>query len=127
MTIHGRLFSTLVALVVVAPTLGAQAMQVTEATPGLLKKAKITADSAIALAKAKLPRATISSAEIEEEDGKLIYSFDLKTAGKKGIDEVNVDAMTGKVGKVEHESPADEAKEEKAEKAKAPKPPAKKP
>lgn len=100
------------ALAVGAPVLAAQNVKVTENKPGLLKKAKVTADAAIAVAKARLPNATISAAEIEEENGKLIYSFDMKTAGKSGIDEVNVDALTGKVvGKVQHESPAAEKKE----------------
>ncbi|MCX5763544.1 MAG: PepSY domain-containing protein [Gemmatimonadetes bacterium] len=101
------------------PATADQAVKVKEDKPGLLKKAKITAEAAIATAQAKFPKAKISEAEIEDEDGKLIYSFALKTEGKSGIDEVNVDAMTGKVLKTEHESPEDEAKEAKADKAKA--------
>jgi hypothetical protein len=102
-----------------APVLAAQSVKVAESKPGLLKQAKITADSAIAVAKATLPKATISSAEIEQENGKLIYSFDMKTAGKSGIDEVNVNALTGKlVGKPQHESAADEKKEADADAAK---------
>jgi uncharacterized membrane protein YkoI len=98
----------LVAIAASASTLAAQGVKVSEGAPGLLKKAKITPDSAISIAKATLPKATIGSAEIEQENGKLIYSFDMKTAGKSGIDEVNVDAMTGKlVGKVQHEKGGD--------------------
>lgn len=97
----------------VGSTLAAQDAKVKEEKPGLFKKAKITAEVATASAKAAVPKGTIESAEIEEEDGKLIYTFDMKTAGKKGIDEVHVDAMTGKVT-VEHETP----KQEKAEEAK---------
>ena len=119
MTKHTRVWMTLFALAAGAPVLMAQGVKVEENKPGLLKKAKITADSAIVIAKARLPKATINAAEIEEENGKLIYSFDFKTAGKSGIDEVNVDALTGKlVGKVQHESPKDEAKEAKADSAK---------
>ena len=126
-----RIALAVAALFVVAPALMAQSEKIKETKPGLLKKAKISADSAIAVAKSKLPKATLDAGEIEEEGGKLIYSFDFKTAGKTGIDEVNIDAMTGKlVGKINHESPADEAKEAKAEKdkaAKAANPPARKP
>ena len=50
--------------------------------------------------------------------GKLIYSFDIKVAGKSGIEEVAVDAMTGKVLAVKHESPKQEAKEKAADAAK---------
>lgn len=111
----------LCALAGVASVSAAQGVKVTETKPGLLKRAKITSDSAVAVAKAKLPKATVNSAEIEEEDGRLIFSFDMKTAGKSGIDEVNVDALTGKiVGKVQHESAADEKKEAADEAAKKP-------
>jgi len=94
----------LAALIGSAGALTAQGVKVKEEKPGLLKKAKVTAEAAIATAQAILPAAKLSAAEIEEEDGKLIYSFEFRTAGKSGIDEVNVDAITGKqVGKVEHE------------------------
>ena len=94
----------------------------------LVKQAKITEAQAAAIALKSIPGSTIDKMELEKEDGKFIYSYDLKTAGKSGIDEVHVDAMTGAVvGKV-HETPADEkaeAAKEKAEQAK--KPAAKKP
>jgi len=48
---------------------------------------------------------------IEEEDGKLVFSFDIKTAGKTGIDEVTVDAIGGRLLAVQNETPKDEAKE----------------
>jgi uncharacterized membrane protein YkoI len=116
-----RFAATLAVLAATASVGAAQGVKVTETKPGLLKRAKITSDSAVAVARARLPKATIHSAEIEEEDGKLIFSFDMKTAGKSGIDEVNVDALTGKlVGKVQHESAADEKKEADDEAAKKP-------
>ncbi|MDQ6612096.1 MAG: PepSY domain-containing protein [Gemmatimonadota bacterium] len=107
-------FASAIAL---AAPLHAQAPKVTEAKPGLLKQATITADAATASALAKVPNGKIKAAEIEEEKGKLIYSFDITVAGKKGIEEVAVDAKTGVVLSVEHESPAAEAKEAKKDKA----------
>jgi uncharacterized membrane protein YkoI len=96
---------------------------VKEEKPGLLAKAKIAADVAIASAQAKVPKGALAAAEIEQEGGKLIYSFDFKTPGKSGIDEVNIDAMTGKVLRVEHETPKAEAKERAADaKSKSKKP-----
>jgi hypothetical protein len=56
--------------------------------------------------------------ELEKEDGKLLYSYDIKVAGKTGVEEVHVDAMTGALLSNEHESPADE-KAEKAKEAKS--------
>jgi uncharacterized iron-regulated membrane protein len=113
-----KLSMVVLALFAAAP-LFAQDVKVKEEKPGLLAKAKITVAAATATAQAKVPKGKISSIEIEEEDGKLIYSFDFKTDGKSGVDEVAVDAMTGKAGKVEHESPAAEKKEAAEDKAKA--------
>jgi hypothetical protein len=128
MTRTNTVFFALVAFAAAVPALAAQGVKVEESKPGLLKKAKVTSEAAIATAQAKLPNAKLKAAEIEEENGKLIYSFDFETAGKTGIDEVNIDAVTGKlVGKVEHESPASEKKEAAADSAKAAKAKAKKP
>ena len=93
----------------------AQGVPMKEQKPGLLRRAKVSADVATAAARTKVPKGKITSAEIEEENGKLIYSFDIKTAGKIGIDEVNVDATSGAVS-VQHETPRDEAKERAADK-----------
>ncbi len=84
--------------------------------PALAKRAKVTEADAAAAARKLLPNATIAALELEREGGHLIYSFDMKTAGKDGIDEVNIDALTGKqVGKIGHESSADEGKDTAAE------------
>ena len=90
-------------------------VKVTEAKPGLLARAKITPQAATATALANVANGKLDSAEIEEEDGKLIYSFDIKVPGKTGIEEVNVDAMSGKVVGVEHETPEQIARERKAD------------
>jgi len=80
--------------------------------PALLKRAKVKEADAVAMARKLMPAATIGALELENEGGKLIYSFDMKTAGKDGIDEVNIDAITGKqVGSIQHESSASEQKE----------------
>ena len=52
--------------------------------------------------------AMITKGGLEVEDGCLQYSFDVKTPGKSGIDEVIVDAGTGTVLKVDHESKVSE-------------------
>ncbi len=88
-----------------------------EEKPGLAARAHISADSATRIAQAAVRDGRVAAREIEEEDGRLIYSFDMKVAGKSGIEEVNVDAMTGATVGVEHESPATEAKESRADSA----------
>jgi uncharacterized membrane protein YkoI len=75
----------------------------------------MTMPQARALASKTVPGATIQAGEIERENGKLIYSFDMKTKGKTGIDEVNIDAMTGTVIGNQHETPKDERAEAKAD------------
>lgn len=100
---------------------GAQSMKPmpkSDVPAALAREAKISLDSARVIAKAQLPKASVASEELERENGKLIYSFDMKTAGKSGIDEVNVNAMNGAlVGKIGHESAKSEAKEAATEKA----------
>jgi len=76
---------------------------VKEDEAGLLAKATVSTETAIQAALAAVPGGEITAAEIENEDGKFIYSFDIRVEGKPGIDEVWVDAMTGIVISVEHE------------------------
>jgi hypothetical protein len=79
----------------------------------LSKEAKITMEQAQKTALAKEP-GKIKSKELEREKGRLIYSFDIKTAD--GIHEVNIDAMTGEVVEDTVESATAEAKEKAADK-----------
>lgn len=77
----------------------------------LERQAKVTKNQAQAIALAKVPNGTVKECEIEKEHGKLIWSFDITTPGTEGVTEVNVDALTGDVVGVGHESAVDEAKE----------------
>lgn len=88
-----------------------------EDTPGLLARARVRPDSARAVARRAVPGGVIRSAELENEDRKLIYSFDMAVAGRSGIEEIHVDAMTGRVIKREHEDAEDEAAEAREEHA----------
>jgi len=110
-------FAIVGALAVAAATAGAQHPTYNRDVPArLAKRAKVEESTAAAMAQRLVPAAHIQALELENEGGKLIYSFDMKTAGKDGIDEVNVDAITGKqVGKIGHESSASEAGEAAAE------------
>ena len=87
--------------------------------PTLAAQAKITLDSARIIALKKVPHGSVASEELERENGHLIYSFDVKVPGKSGIQEVNVNALTGKVLGVHHEGPATERKEARADSAAA--------
>src|SRR5258708_39965872 len=74
-------------------------------------KAKIPRADAEKTALAKVPHGTIKEGELEEEKGKLIWSFDIATPGTKDITEVNVDAITGEFVSKEIEKAEKEAKE----------------
>ncbi|MDB6024263.1 MAG: peptidase [Verrucomicrobiales bacterium] len=78
-------------------------------------KAKLSKADAEKIALKKVPGGKIREGELEEEKGKLIWSFDVATDGSKNITEVNIDAITGKVIAVDVETPKDEAKEAKAD------------
>jgi len=77
----------------------------------LAKEAKVDEATAAAAARARVPNGTIRSVELEREQGRLIYSYDFTVTGKKGVEEVNVDAASGKVVATEHESAATERTE----------------
>jgi uncharacterized membrane protein YkoI len=70
----------------------------------LRAQAKISEDSARAIALRRVPGGTIQELELEREGGRLLYSWDIKVAGKPGITEVHVSAITGRILSVEHES-----------------------
>lgn len=112
------IFAVAVATLGASP-LAAQAVVMKEESPGLLKKAKVKPEVAQATAMAKVPGGKLEGSEIEMENKKLVYVFTIKVAGKSGIEEVSVDALTGALVSAAHESPEDEAKEAQAEKDKA--------
>ena len=96
-------------------------MKKVESQATLRKEAKISEATARTTALAQVPNGTVKSSELERENGKLIYSFDITVPGKSGIEEVNVSAIDGSVIAHEHEGPKAEKKEaaqEAKEKAK---------
>jgi uncharacterized membrane protein YkoI len=82
-----------------------------ETQAALQKEAKISETTARATALKEVPNGSVKSSELERENGKLIYSYDITVPGKTGIDEVNVNAMDGSVVAKQHENPKAEKKE----------------
>ena len=100
--------------ILVATTLALAPGCATEKAQTELKtKAKISESQARQIALAKAPGGTVKEFEIEEEGGKLVWSFDIATPGTKDITEVLVDALTGDVVSVDKETPAQQAQEKK--------------
>ena len=91
----------------IATFIAAAAMAVSSFAATTATKPKITMEQARTIALKKAP-GTIKSAELENEHGKLIYSFDIATSAK-AITEVNVDALNGKIVAVQQENAAKEA------------------
>ena len=104
------------ALAFAAASAGAQETYKKDIPDSLAKRAKVAESAAAETAQKRVPKGKIQAVELEMEKGKLMYSYELKTEGKSGTDEVNVNAITGKVIGVSHESEAAEKKEAAAEK-----------
>jgi uncharacterized membrane protein YkoI len=76
----------------------------------LSKEAKISEPAARQIALARVP-GTVQSEELELEHDRVVYSYDIKQPDKAGVEEVQVDAKTGKIVSVKHESEAKEKQE----------------
>ncbi len=85
----------------------------------LLAQAKVSKAAAEQIALAQVPSGTAKEGELEQEHGKLIWSFDITTPDSKDITEVEEDALTGSVLAVDKETPEDQAKEAAEDAAKA--------
>ena len=82
----------------------------------LINQAKVKRNEAQRIALKQAPQGTIKSAEIENERGKLVWSFDISTPGTRDITEVLVDANNGAILSVAKETAKQQAAEAKAEK-----------
>jgi len=81
--------------------------------PASLKsQAKISLENARSTAIKKVP-GVVREEELEKENGKLVYSFDIVATGEKDTTEVQVSAIDGTIVSVEKEDAAGEAKEKK--------------
>jgi Peptidase propeptide and YPEB domain/Esterase FrsA-like len=77
-------------------------------------QAKISAAQARETALRAVP-GTVKSSELETEHGRLIYSFEIKRAGERGITEVNVSATDGSIVDVHREHAGNNRKVEHAQ------------
>jgi uncharacterized membrane protein YkoI len=80
-----------------------QGVSIKEEKAGLMSQAQITPDSAMRIASTRVPGGRVVKGELEHEDGRLVYSLDVKIDGQDGIQEVWVDAHTGEIVSVKHE------------------------
>jgi uncharacterized membrane protein YkoI len=102
--------AVLTALSLAGSTLAAEASQAS-----LMHQAKITKAAAEKIALAKVRSGTVKSAELEQEHGALVWSFDIAAPKSSDIHEILVNARTGAIVHTELESPAAQAKEAKVD------------
>ena len=104
--------SGLIALLAAPCLLGSEPSQA-----ALRKEAKVTEAQARRAALQRVPHGKIQSAELEQERGRLVWSFDIVRAPSKDITEIQVDARTGTVVSQQTETPAQQASEARSEHA----------
>ena len=80
-----------------------------------MSEAKVSEAQAKSTALNKVPHGIVKSSELETEKGKLVWSFDIAQPSTKGVTEIQVDAITGKIASLKIETAAQEAKEAKAD------------
>jgi uncharacterized membrane protein YkoI len=106
-----------VAFVAVVALTASTSMAADQSQSELKKQAKVTEAQATKSALARVPDGTIKSSELEKENGKLIWSFDIAKPKTRTIIEVQVDAKTGKIVSTQKDTTADQLRESKIEKA----------
>jgi len=68
----------------------------------LRSEAKIKEKDARKTALAEVPNGKVTKHDIAREDGKVVYTYDIRAQGKPGYEAVQVDAISGQVVKHEH-------------------------
>ena len=88
-----------VAAVLLIPA-GARAQQPT--APEAHLRARITQDSARAVALARVPRGAVQASALKLQSGTLVYIYDISVPGKDGLEELHVSAVDANVVSVQH-------------------------
>lgn len=91
---------------IVAGLAGALAIagSVFAADPAAEPKKSIGMEAARAIAMEKVPGGEVASEELGRDAGKLLYTFELRLEGKKGVEVVLVSASDGAVISVTHKT-----------------------
>ncbi len=74
-----------------------------EDSPGLLAQARISDAAARAVALERFPDGHIVDAEIDEDDGRVMYKYQLNVASERRSVDVGIDAKTGAIVAVEED------------------------
>ncbi len=97
--------ATLVLLAGIAiPSVAQRPAYKREVPPRLLRQAKISEDSAVKVASARVPSGQLRALALENEKGKLIWSVDFYVPNLPYTYEVHVNALDGTLGPVTREN-----------------------
>lgn len=102
------------ALMILAGCEGREGRGEMDIPAALAAQAEVTLDEARATALSPYTSGEVVSGELEEEGGALFYSFDVRVPGESGVEEIHVDAHSGRILSQEHETASDEAAENEA-------------
>jgi Peptidase propeptide and YPEB domain len=91
------------------------ALAAEESQEALKAQAEVTQAQAEKIALGKVPDGNIESSDLEKENGKFVWSFDIVVPESKNITEVQVDAKTGEIVLVKIETPEQQAQEAKTD------------
>jgi uncharacterized membrane protein YkoI len=84
-----------------------------EDRPALQSEAAISDAAARAIALRQIPGGQIVEGELEDDGGKLVYEYEVRTADGRRIVEVEIDARTGAVARVDSEAEDGEEAEDR--------------
>jgi uncharacterized membrane protein YkoI len=98
------------AAAILAFTAACGAGSVRHAPEDLSKLAKIPEPQARKIALARVP-GEVKSVELEREHDDIVYSYDIQAPSEIGVEEVQVDATTGRILSIVHETQAKEETE----------------
>ncbi len=100
--------AAVLAAAAVAPAAAQRPAYKRDVPPRLLRQAKVSEDSALKVAQARIPTGTVQALALQGGGkGNLFWSFNFAVPNQPGSYKVNVDAKTGALmGRVEHETAA---------------------
>jgi hypothetical protein len=75
--------------------MGSGTIALEEDSPGLMERATVADANARVIALQRMPGGSVVEAELEEEDGRLVYSYEIRVADGRG--KVEIDATTAAV------------------------------
>ncbi len=109
----GSMMNSIIVALLLAASTAPASPACKQASPGLRARAKISCAAArqAALRSIGGKHLRVVSAELEDENQRVVYSFDIARRGATGVDEIQIDATSGELVSHKHETAKAEAAE----------------